>query len=147
MKVILLKDVAKIGKKGEVKEVNQGHATNFLLPRGLAKPVNEGQIAHIKKEQAQHAETALMRQELAIKDLVSLKGKTIIIKGKSNDKGHLFSQIHADEILKAIKEQGGVALPAAALTLPHPIKETGAVEVAATLFGTKVAVTLEIQAL
>ena len=147
MKVLLLKDVLKIGKKGEVKDVNQGHAMNFLVPRKLARVVSDSEIKSIKVRHEQDKKYEEMEKDLAIKNLVSLKGKKVTLKEKANDKGHLFSKIHEEEIIKAILDQLKISLPKNSLKLKSPIKETGEISVTLELFDKKVELNLIVESL
>jgi len=125
MKIILLKDVKKIGKKYEVKNVADGFAINMLIPDKLAIPATPGNINMIEtKKKGDMLENAKNEAELQ-KALDEIKGISIEIKGKVNDKGHLFAGIHKPEIIEAVKKQKGVNLTAEHLILEKPIKEVG----------------------
>lgn len=147
MKVLLLKDIPKIGKKGDVKEVNQGHAMNFLLPRKLAKAVNDSQVSQLKVQKEKQKEEELLQKDIAIKSVASLKGKTIVLKERSNDKGHLFSQIHKDEIQKAINNQLGVSVSLESILLDHPIKEIGESNIKLKIYDVSVEIILKVESL
>lgn len=125
MKVILLQDVAKIGRRGEVKEVNQGYANNFLLPRKLARPASKNDESAAKALQKEREIQKEVKKELLEKTFDDLKNKEIFLKEKSNEKGHLFSQVHKDEIKKALKEQLHVDINDDFIKLNDPIKEIG----------------------
>lgn len=125
MKIILLKDVKKIGKKYEVKEVADGHALNMLIPNGLALPATAGNVNMIEtKKKGDMLENAKSEAEIQ-KALNEVKGLNIEIKGKVNEKGHLFAGIHKEEILTAIHKQKGINIHAEHLLLEKPIKEVG----------------------
>lgn len=145
MKVILLKDVANTGRKGEVKEVNQGHAMNFLIPRKLAKAVSDSEVNQIKIVKEQQKEAEQINKDLAIKELMTLKGQVVSIKAKGNDKGHLFSQIHIEEIQKSLLAQFKISVPKESILLPHPVKEIGEIALTISLYDVKVPVTLNIE--
>jgi large subunit ribosomal protein L9 len=125
MKIILLKDVKKIGKKYDVKDVADGYAINMLIPNGLAIPATSGNVNMIEvKKKKDVLETAKTELELA-KALNDIKGIEIEISGKVNDKGHLFAGIHKAEIIEAVKKQKGVNISAEHVVLDKPIKEVG----------------------
>lgn len=125
MKIILLKDVKKIGKKYEVKEVADGHALNMLIPNGSAIPATPANLNMMElKKKGDMLETAKTEEELQ-KALDGIKGIAIELKGKVNDKGHLFAGIHKTEIIEAVKKQKGVNILAEHIVLDKPIKEVG----------------------
>jgi large subunit ribosomal protein L9 len=125
MKIILLKDVPKVGRKYETKDVSEGYAANMLIPRGLAVPATPSAIKAINTEKAKIDGEKKIHDELLIKTLTDLDGKVITIKEKLNEKGHLFAGLHKPEILKAIKEQTRLDLNDEHLVLDKPIKEAG----------------------
>jgi large subunit ribosomal protein L9 len=125
MKVILLKDVAGTGRKYEVKNVAEGYAQNFLLPRKLATIASSAQVKKLESEMLKGKEERRIQEELIQKNLESLKDVKVILKGKANDQGHLFASIHKDEVLAALKEQTHIELPSDALEMHENIKSTG----------------------
>jgi large subunit ribosomal protein L9 len=125
MKVILLQDVTKVGRRHEVRQVSDGYAMNFLLPNGLAELATESKVAALSKQEVQRTERKAVQRELLEKDLEKSSGKKIAINSKANEKGHLFKGIHAADIVAAIETQLGIRLPEDALKLSEPIKETG----------------------
>jgi large subunit ribosomal protein L9 len=125
MKIILLKDVKKIGKKYEIKDVADGFAINMLIPNKSAIPATPGNMNMIDvKKKSDAFVTAKNDQELQ-KALNEVKGLSIEMKGKVNDKGHLFAGIHKEEIIEAVAKQKKVNLSPEFLTLEKPIKEVG----------------------
>ncbi len=125
MKIILLKDVKKIGKKYEVKDVADGYALNMLIPNGLAIPATSGNVNMIEvKKKGDMLETAKTEAEMQ-KALNEIKNISIEMSGKVNDKGHLFAGIHKAEISEAVKKQKGLNILPDHLVLEKPIKEVG----------------------
>lgn len=128
MKVILSQDVAKVGKKNEVKEVADGYARNFLLAKGLAKPATEAELARletIKKELAQQAEADLKMQE----EIVSqIDGQEFEITVKADEGGKLYGSLTPVKIAKFLKEKG-FAVAKNNLKMAEPIKTTGEHEI------------------
>ncbi len=125
MKIILLKDVKKLGKKYEVKEVADGHALNMLIPNGLAITATPGNVNMIEmKKKGDMFEVAKTKAEF---DEVLNKVKEIRVEmsGKVNEKGHLFAGIHKEEIVETVLKQKGINLPIEHLILEKPIKEVG----------------------
>ena len=124
MKVILLKDVEKLGKKFEIKEVKNGYARNFLIPKGLAKPATKEALEWLKiqKEiQAKKAEEELKKvQEIAS----SIDGLEVTIQVKVNEKGEPFEAITSQKISEKL-QQLGFKVKKTQIDLPKPIKELG----------------------
>jgi large subunit ribosomal protein L9 len=130
MKVVLIKDTPKIGRKGDVKNVSDGHAYNFLFPQGIAKEATPKVLAEIEAGKANREATAEASKQ-AVKDLFSqVAGKEIVVTEKVNEKGHLFAGLHAKEISARIKSDLGVDLQENMIKLDEPIKEVGEYEVA-----------------
>ena len=125
MKVILLKDVPKLGRAGEVKEVADGYAQNRLIPNGLVEMATKSKIEALerKKEEAEAQHEAKEKEIIA--SLKSLNGKTITLQSPANDKGHLYRQVTAEAIQEAIKKETGHAIPISAILLDRPLKEIG----------------------
>jgi large subunit ribosomal protein L9 len=124
MKVILLNDVAKIGKKFEVKEVKDGYARNFLIPRGLAKPATREALIWLetqKEIQEKEAEDDLKKSQ----DIASaIDDREVIMEVKVGDQDQLFEAIGAQKIAEKLKELG-FEVKKTQIELPEPIKELG----------------------
>jgi large subunit ribosomal protein L9 len=121
MKVILLHNVPKVGKKFDIVSVADGYATNFLFPQRLAEiatPAKEAELQQ-KRELARVAEDARM-SDLREK-LHAMRDTTITMAMKSDDRGHLYKKIHAEDIVKALREEFNVALAKDSVTLDAPI--------------------------
>ena len=125
MKVILLKNVAKLGKMNDIKDVSDGHALNMLIPHGLVEVATAGALKKLEVRKAQAEAAHKKMEETIAKNLKTIQGKVYEIKEKVNEKGHLFAAIHAEEISKLIKDESGVDLPAHYIKLEKPIKEAG----------------------
>jgi large subunit ribosomal protein L9 len=125
MKIILLKDVKKIGKKYEVKEVADGYALNSLIPNDIAVPATHSYLKLIEEKKKQ---SALMKEDFkkAFEYAISkLPGGKLHISGKVNEKGHLFAGIHEDQIIAEFKKETGVILCSEHFEMEKPIKEIG----------------------
>ncbi|MEK7572362.1 MAG: 50S ribosomal protein L9 [Patescibacteria group bacterium] len=125
MKVIFSKDVPRVGKKNDVKEVNDGYAINFLFPNKLAERASSSSLRELEKRQKEILIERELEESLLIKNLGEIEGKKITLKGKANDKGHLFSAIHKKEILEAMKNEHKIEIDEDFLVLEKPIKEIG----------------------
>lgn len=125
MKVILLTDVPKIGRKGEIKEVSDGFANNMLLRKGLAALATAEAQAKLAKEQKGKTEAkqkALMRAE---HDKAELERRTFTVKVKVGDKGQLFSGVHEKDIAAAIFQKTKIEVDKSKIDAHHGIKQLG----------------------
>jgi large subunit ribosomal protein L9 len=124
MKVILLKNIEKVGKKYEVKELSPGYVRNFLMPRGLAKmasPSNLEWLERLKNKRSFKAELELKK----VQSLVSkIDGLEIEIKVKQNKKGKIFGSIGPSKIAEKLKDMG-FRIKKSQIELVSPIKELG----------------------
>ncbi len=128
MKVILQKDVKGQGKKGQLVEVSDGYARNFLLPKKLAVPATADNINTVKlQEKARREKEAAERQE-ALELSKKLRDSSVRVTAKSGAGGKLFGSVTTKEISTAIKEQLGYDIPKAKLVC-DPIKAFGTYEV------------------
>jgi large subunit ribosomal protein L9 len=128
MKVVLLKDVKGIGQRFDVKNVSSGYAMNFLIPQGLAVIGTDEAIKRAEIEKKKHIAERKLKEDLLLKNINSLKDAIVKIEiesGKVNEKGHLFSAIHKDKIVSAIKDQTRLDILSDLLHIDQPIKELG----------------------
>lgn len=137
MKVIFLQDVPRVGKRHDIKEVNDGYAVNFLLPRKLAETATPKAVSELEKRKKSIEIEREVQESLLLKNLEEVKGKTITIKGKANEQGHLFSAIHTKEIAEAMKEQNHADIGEEFIVLEKPLKEIGEHEVPILIKGKK----------
>ncbi len=133
MKVILQADVSGKGKKGQMVEVAEGYARNFLLPRKLAVPATADAVNTMKlKEKARKAEEARQKAE-AEAAAEKLKGCMVRLTARGGGNGKLFGSVTTQEISDALKEQFGLEIPRQKLVLAEPIKSFGNYEIKAKL--------------
>ncbi|MCX6735472.1 MAG: 50S ribosomal protein L9 [Candidatus Parcubacteria bacterium] len=125
MKVLFLKDVPKMGKKYDVKEVSDGYAQNFLFPKKLAEVAGKNTEKMVEKFKTTEAEMKKVDQALLHKSMKTLSETVITIKGKANEEGKLFAAIHKEEISEKLREQAGIEMPAEYLDIEKPVKEIG----------------------
>lgn len=125
MKVILLQDVPNLGNKYDVKNVSDGYARNFLLPRKLGGIATEKKVKEVETKKKQAEQLREIEQDILRKNIEELNGVKISVEEKASEKGHLFAGIHEGEISKILKEQKHIDIPAELITLEEPIKETG----------------------
>ena len=125
MKVIFLQDVKGSGKKGDVKEVADGYARNFLIGKGLAVEATAKNMSDLagKKSSEQHkADVAKQEAEAAA---AKIKGKKVICKSKAGQGGKLFGSVTAGNIADLISEQLGVMVDKKKISLDTEIKSFG----------------------
>lgn len=135
MKVILIEDVKKIGKKGEIKEVKPGYARNALFPKNLAIEATPENMKEWEAEQAELKRLDAENKAQAEEMKKALEKKKIIIKWKGGSSGKLFGSVNSPEIADAIKEDLGLDIDRKKIDLKSPIKETGDYEVTVKLYG------------
>ncbi|NMB20789.1 MAG: 50S ribosomal protein L9 [Firmicutes bacterium] len=125
MKVILQADVKKIGSKGDVVDVAEGYARNYLMPRGLAVEANAGnlrQVAQVKK-----AESSRMDRELKEAERVGdiIRDKKLNVAAKVGEGGRLFGSITTQEIAEQLRSQFAVEIDKRKIEVKEPIKTLG----------------------
>lgn len=133
MKVILLKDVKGTGKQGDIKEVADGYAKNFLIKKGLAAVADNQNLNELegRKSSAQHKVDVALADAQAISDKIS--GKTVNITAKAGEGGRLFGSVTSKEISSELEKQFGVQIDKKKLTAAD-IKAFGTYEVTAKLY-------------
>lgn len=129
MKVILLEDVKKLGKKGDLIDVADGYARNYLFPRNLAREATEGSIKQLKQEKAALENKKKKELQQAKELAAKLSKTTVTLKVKSGDQGKLFGSVTSKDISKALKEQHKIEVDRRKIELPEPIKSLGSYEV------------------
>ena len=131
MKVLFQKNVKGKGKIGEVKEVSDGYAVNFLIAQGFAVRADEIVVEKLHAEQEKNKEIKTLEDLKVIETLNALRAtKSIKISGHPHSRGHLYSAVTAQEICTAIKEQHNIFISKAMiLNYDKPIKEFGESEI------------------
>ena len=129
MKVILLKDVARIGKKGEVKEVPSGHALNLLIPRKLAEPAIPENLKKLRERQSKQADSVAHTEESFADALRTLATIKVELTAPANEQGHLFKGVKATDIVERLIELK-IAISIENIKLSEPIKSLGDHEIA-----------------
>lgn len=129
MKVIFLKDVPRVGKRNDVKEVNDGYAMNFLIPKKLAELATMKAVNALEQQKKEMILERTMAEQALMKIMNEIKDKEVTIKGKANEIGHLFSSIHKKEIVEALKREHKIEINEDFLDLEKPLKETGEFEI------------------
>jgi len=138
MKIILLKDIAKVGRKYDIKNVADGYALNLLIPKGLAQTATPQAEKNIETMKARDLAEQKIQGELLLKNLVILKDLRIVIKEKTNDKGHLFAGITKERLAEEILKIARLNIDSESIQLERPIKEIGEHKVSIEVLGKKV---------
>jgi large subunit ribosomal protein L9 len=124
MKVILLADIPKVGNKYDVKDFKEGYAQNVLLSKGLACLATKAELAKLE-DRKRVIEKKKQEETKTFSDLISsVSDKTITIKAKANEKGHLFKAVSPHDVIVAIKEISGIVIDEQSLVMDH-IKTLG----------------------
>jgi large subunit ribosomal protein L9 len=125
MKVVLTQDVKGTGKAGETKDVADGYARHFLIPRKLAQAATRGAEAQVERQKA----TAVQREEREVaeaKDLASrLEAAQVTLKLRSGKDGKLFGAVTNADVASALKQQHGITLDRRKIEFDEPVKAMG----------------------
>ena len=133
MKVILQKDIRGKGKKGQMIEVAEGYARNFLLPKGLAVLATADAMNTMRLQEKAKAKADAEAKAAATEIAEKLKGLQVKVVSKGGEGGKLFGAVTGREIAAALKEQHGVDIDSKKLVLDEPIKSFGSYQVKAKL--------------
>ena len=133
MKVILRSDLNGVGKRGDIVDVADGHARNYLLPKQLAMPASEGAANQAKAMRRARDLRDAADRESAQTVASALVAKTIVITSKAGAEGKLFGSVTTTEIIDAVRGQTNIDLDRKVLELDEPIKTTGTHSVSAKL--------------
>ena len=129
MKVIFLQDVPRVGKKYDIKEINDGYALNCLFPKKLAMLATRAAIADLERRKKEITIKREVEENLLNKNLENIKDKIITIKAKADLKGHLFSTIHEKMIVEAMEKECHIHMDEKFIALEKQIKEIGEFEI------------------
>ena len=125
MKLLLVEDVDKLGWLGDVVEVKDGYARNYLLPQGLATIPSQTNIDALADEKAKRAEARLLEREQKEQVVASVEGAEVVLAAKANELGHLFGSVAERAIAENLRQQG-FAIQDAMVQMPNGhIKEIG----------------------
>jgi len=138
MKIILLKDIQKVGRKYDIKNVSDGYALNMLIPRGLAQVATEQAVKNIESMKAKDSSQKQIQGELLLKNLDTIKNLTLTIKEKANDKGHLFAGVTKERLVEEIMKSVRLNIDPESIKLDKPIKEVGEHKLTVEAMGKKV---------
>ena len=134
MKVILLSDVRGTGKEGEVKEVSDGYARNFLIPKGLAKEANAKTLRELEEKLIRRAKEKESERQEVLNNYEIINGKTIKVLSKAGESGKLFGSVTNQEIADKIKEIYNVTVNKKKIHLEEEIKSFGTYKITIKLY-------------
>ncbi len=124
MRVLLCEDIERLGWLGDVVEVSEGYARNYLLPQGLAKMATRVNIKAIAKEKAKRAELRVRQHERLGEAAKAVEGAEAVVAAKANEQGVLFGSVTAHQIAANLREQG-FEVADEVVHLPEHIKHLG----------------------
>jgi len=124
MKILLCEDVGKLGWFGDVVEVNEGYARNYLLPQGLAKLATDDNIKAVAEEKTKRAEQRIKEHKRLGEAAKAVDGAEAVLAGRANEQGLLFGSVTASQIAANLREQG-FEVADQVVQLPHHIKQVG----------------------
>lgn len=129
MKVILLQDVKSVGKKGDMVELSEGYARNFILPKKLGVEANNANMNNLKLQKANEAKIAKEQLEAAQAFAKEVEEMLVKVTIKSGEGGRTFGSVSSKEISKAVAEQYGKEIDKKKMQMPDAIKALGTYEV------------------
>lgn len=132
MKVILLDDVAKVGRRGEVREVSDGYARNFLIPKRLALTATAGNLKNLEHIRKQQESKAARVKSDAEQLRARIEGLSFEARRQASEEGKLFGSVTAQDVVEFLESQG-VKLERRRVLLEEPIKALGETAVAIRL--------------
>ncbi len=129
MKLILLDSVGTLGKKGDVVDVSDGYARNYLLPKHKAVKASEGSLAQAEALRATRLETERKARDAATKTASQLTGTRVVLAAQAGDEGKLYGSIGTADVVEGIRKFTGVELEKRVVDIRSPIKAIGLHEV------------------
>ena len=125
MKIILLKNIDKLGKKGDVKSVSDGYALNFLIPKKMAVTATKDKLKDLKAEEQKIKNNYGKIKSETDRTILKIQNKKITIQKQTSEKGKLFAAVSLDEILSAIKKDLGMEVDKNQVKFSQRLKEAG----------------------
>lgn len=129
MKIILLQDEKKLGKKGDIVEVSEGYARNYILPKKIGAEATAKNMNDLKLKKANDAKVAQEQLDAAKALAAELENRIVTIRIKAGEGGKVFGSVSAKEIAAAVKEQCGIEIDKKKLQLAENLRSFGSYEV------------------
>ena len=133
MKIILLQDEKKLGKKGDIIETSDGYARNYILPKKIGVEATPKNMNDLKLQKANDAKIAQEQLDAAKALAALLEDKQVVVKIKAGEGGKTFGSVSSKEIAAACKEQHNIELDKKKIQLPESLKNFGSYEIAVKL--------------
>lgn len=148
MKVLFKKDVQDVARAGQVKDVADGYARNFLIPRGLAVAATSNALKQVADLQAVAVRHAAEEEQVARELKDRLEAQPIVIEAKAGSQGRLYGSVTTADVAGAIQRQVGASVDRRDLEIADPVRQVGSYQVAARLHRAVTAtVTIEVRAI
>ena len=125
MKIILLQDEKKLGKKGDIIEASEGYARNYILPKKIGVEATSKNMNDLKLQKANEEKVAQENLDAAKALAAELETKQVMVKIKAGEGGKTFGSVSSKEIATACKEQHGIEIDKKKIQLPSPIRTLG----------------------
>lgn len=133
MKIILLQDEKKLGKKGDIIEATEGYARNYILPKKIGVEATPGNMNDLKLQKANDAKIAQEQLDAAKVLAEELAARQVIVKMKAGEGGRAFGSVSTREIAAAVKEQHNLEIDKKKIQLPEALRNFGSYEVSVKL--------------
>lgn len=124
MRVLLQADVKGTGRKGQILEVKEGYARNFLLPRGLAVPATDSEVRRVRDRQEAEVRRKAREEEAAREEARKVQGARVVLRRRTGDGEHLFGSVTAAEVAEALRAAGH-PVDRKAVALSEPLRRLG----------------------
>ena len=143
MKVILLRDVAKIGKRFEIVNVPDGYAMNKLVPKGDAQPATPANLKRIAQQKSHNDQNKTAQVNSIVEFIKKTETEPLEIKREANEQGHLFQKVGAKDLAKIAKESS-VDISEQSFNIDVPIKELGDHEIKISVQGNELKLKIKV---
>lgn len=144
MQIILLQDIKNIGRKGEIKQVADGHALNFLIPQKKAIPATADKIKAVTEHQNKILREQTKNKNLLENIIKKISGQKIVLTKKASDKGKLFAAISVEDIALALQNKFSLKIKANEIKLKEHLKEIGEHKIEIEIEHKKVNIAIEV---
>ena len=125
MRVIFEKNVPRVAQKYDVKDVSDGYARNFLIPKNIARLATPEELKRLSARREREEKTRIADEEKRVSSLSALAGTAVELSRRANDEGHLFAAINVGDIAEELKRGHGIEIEPRLLKIEKPIKALG----------------------